>query len=205
MGKQVIVFDFDGTIADTFPIFVEFARSEGFDFSPAETEGLRNLSMRDVITKLKLPTWKIPFLANKFHVYFQKASPKVPLFEGVADAIRKIYENGHVLAIVTSNSRSNVENLLDRDGIRDCFEIIHSERNLFGKARPLRKIMRRLQVEPEAAWYVGDEVRDVEAARGAGMRSVAVSWGFNSEVVLRAAHPDRIVASPQELPDLSYR
>lgn len=78
MEKQVIFFDFDGTIADTFPIFVEFARSEGFDFSPAETEGLRNLSMRDVITKLKLPTWKIPFLANKFHGYFQKTSMKLP-------------------------------------------------------------------------------------------------------------------------------
>lgn len=141
MEKQVIFFDFDGTIADTFPIFVEFARSEGFDFSPAETEGLRNLSMRDVITKLKLPTWKIPFLANKFHGYFQKTSLKVPLFEGVADAIREIHESGHVLSIVTSNSRSNVEYLLDRDGILNCFEIIHSERNLFGKARPLRKIM----------------------------------------------------------------
>lgn len=60
-------------------------------------------------------------------------------------------------------------------------------------------------MEPETAWYVGDEVRDVEAARGAGMRSIAVSWGFNSEMALRAAHPDYIAASPNELPDLLSR
>ncbi|HWQ60449.1 MAG TPA: HAD-IA family hydrolase [Candidatus Fimivivens sp.] len=205
MDKKVIIFDFDGTIADTFPVFVEFARSESFDFSPEETEELRNLSMRDVIAKLKLPAWKVPFLASKFHGYFQKASPKVQLFGGIADVIRELRESGYVMAIVTSNSRSNVEHLLNRDGIRDCFDIIHSERSLFGKAKPLGKIMRRLQVEPKTVWYVGDEVRDVEAARGAGMRSLAVMWGFNSKEALRSANPDRIAASPNELPDLLLR
>lgn len=205
MGKQVIIFDFDGTIADTFPIFAEFVRSEGLDISPEETEGLRNLSMRDVIAKLRIPGWKIPFLTSKFHGYFHDKLANVPLFEGIPDVVRELHGNGCVLGIVTSNSRLNVENLLNRDGIRDCFEIIHSERSLFGKARPLRKIMRRLQVEPQTVWYVGDEVRDVEAARGAGMRSMAVSWGFNSELALRGAHPYRIATSPKDLPDLLLR
>jgi phosphoglycolate phosphatase-like HAD superfamily hydrolase len=108
MDKKVIIFDFDGTIADTFPVFVEFARSEGFDFSPEETEELRNFSMRDVIAKLDISMWKVLFLASKFHGYFQKASPRVPLFEGIVDVIRDLRESGHTLAIVTSNSRSNV-------------------------------------------------------------------------------------------------
>ncbi|NTW89441.1 MAG: HAD-IA family hydrolase [Candidatus Moranbacteria bacterium] len=202
MDKKVIIFDFDGTIADTFPVFVEFARSEGFDFSPEETEELRNFSMRDVIAKLDISMWKVLFLASKFHGYFQKASPRVPLFEGIVDVIRDLRESGHTLAIVTSNSRSNVENLLNRDGIYDCFETIHSERSLFGKARPLRNIMRQLRALPNDAWYVGDEVRDVEAARGAGMRSLAVSWGFNSESALRASHPDSLAFEPSELSSL---
>ncbi len=202
MDKKVIIFDFDGTLADTFPVFVEFARGEGLDCGPEETEDLRNLSIRDVIAKLRIPTWKIPFLTAKFHGYFKKASPRVPLFKGIVDVIRDLRESGRILAIVTSNSRSNVENLLNRDGIRDCFDIIHSERSLFGKARPLRNIMRQLRALPNDAWYVGDEVRDVEAAREAGMQSLAVSWGFNSEAVLRASHPDSLAFEPSELSSL---
>jgi phosphoglycolate phosphatase len=62
--------------------------------------------------------------------------------------------------------------------------------------------MRQLRALPNDAWYVGDEVRDVEAARGAGMRSLAVSWGFNSESVLRASHPDSLAFEPSELSSL---
>jgi phosphoglycolate phosphatase len=77
---------------------------------------------------------------------------------------------------VTSNSVSSVEAVLTHEGLLPFFDRIHSEPSVFGKARTLSKMIRKYAVEPGTAWYVGDEVRDVEAAHEAGLQSVAVSW-----------------------------
>jgi phosphoglycolate phosphatase len=199
MSKMLVLFDFDGTVADTFPVLLAFVVQEGFVFNAEEIARLRDLSMREIMVKLKVPSWKIFFFARRFHHYFREMSREVHAIDGIATVIRKLHKDGYVLGIVTSNSVANVEKFLLHEGIRDCFEILHSERSVFGKARPLRKIMRKYGVIPETTWYVGDEVRDIEAARGAGMRSMSVSWGFNSELALRSAHPDSLVSKPSEM------
>ncbi len=176
MEQKLILFDFDGTIADVFPVFVSFAKEEGFHPAPGEVDELRNLSMREVVARLQIPTWKIPFFARKFHRYFEKVSGDVRLIDGMATAIQNLHGNGFTLGIATSNSASNVKKILNRENLSGCFDIIRSERNVFGKARTLIDIVRRFDVEPETVWYVGDEVRDVEAARKAGLKSVSVVW-----------------------------
>ncbi|MEI7750377.1 MAG: HAD hydrolase-like protein [Candidatus Moraniibacteriota bacterium] len=202
MEQKIILFDFDGTIADTFPIFLTFASQEGFRSDPDQIDELRNLSMLEVVRRLKIPNWKIPFFAWKFHRYFGKVAGSVRMIEGMAATIRLLRENGYMLGIVTSNSVPNVKKILDRENLVGCFDIIRSERNVFGKARTLKDVTRRLDADPKTVWYVGDEVRDVEAAREAGLRVASVCWGFNAEAILRAANPDRLTSRPEELPGL---
>lgn len=202
MPKQLILFDFDGTIVDTFPVFLAFASREGFTYEAGKIGELRNLSMREAITKFRIPGWRVMLLALKFHRYFRKASNGVRLIGGVDTAVRKLHDAGHMLGIVTSNSAANVRTILKHEDLTDCFEYVFAERNVFGKARSLRKIVRLLGTDPAEAWYVGDEVRDVEAAREAGLQSVSVTWGFNSDSVLRQAHPNRLVGKPDELPGI---
>jgi len=202
MPQKLILFDFDGTIADTFPVFLVFAGLEGFTFDAGKLGEFRDLSMRDALVRLHIPMWKVPFIAAKFHRYFRKASDDVRLVVGIDRAIRNLYSDGYLLGIVTTNSVENVKKILGREGIDDCFGVIRSERNVFGKARTLKDIVRRLGIPPETAWYVGDEVRDIEAAREAGLLPVSVTWGFNSESILRATNPDRLVSRPEELPSL---
>ncbi len=201
MSRKLILFDFDGTIADTFPVFLSFAEREGFRFDKDEIETLRDLSMREAIGRIGIPAWKLPFVAGKFHRHFRRAVGSVLLVDGMSEAIRRLRQEGYALGIVTTNSRSNVIRILEREGMISCFDLVFSERNIFGKAGALGKIVRRFGIAPETAWYVGDEVRDMEAARAAGFSSVAVTWGFNSEKALRAAKADRIASSPTDMAD----
>jgi len=204
MSKKLILFDFDGTIADSYPIFLSFASREGFHFSEGEAGELRDLSMREVIEKLNIPAWRLPFFARRFHRYFRKAAQEVRLIDGIPSAIRKLNEEGYILGVVTTNSASNVRTVLRREELLSCFEYVFSERSIFGKARMFGRIVRRLGIPSETVWYVGDEVRDVEAAREAGLQSIAVTWGFNSDTALRAARPNRLASHPDELPDLLW-
>ncbi len=70
---------------------------------------------------------------------------------------------------------------------------------LFGKGRALRRIMRAERIRPAQVVYIGDEVRDMEAARSVGVTAVAATWGFQSEDVLRASGPAHVAASPGEV------
>ncbi|MEI6650858.1 MAG: HAD hydrolase-like protein [Candidatus Moraniibacteriota bacterium] len=202
MQKSPIIFDFDGTIADTLPVFLEFARKEGVRFDGSDVAKWRDLSLRELIETLGIPRWKLPFIAWKFHRYFRKAAPQVRCKEGVIDVIRSLQQDGHILGIVTSNSRANVRTILSRENAVSCFSFVRSEWSVFGKARSLRRVVRRFGIGPDASWYVGDEVRDVEAARGAELRSAAVTWGFNSEKVLRSVTPDLVITEPRQLLEL---
>ena len=202
MSQKLVLFDFDGTIVDSFPVFLSFASREGYLFDEGEVGVFRDLSMKQVIDKLGIPAWKIPFFAKKFQHYFKKASADVRLVDGIGEAIRQLHEEGCILGIVTSNSKSNVEAILEREGVLFFFDHVFSEWNVFGKAGPLKRITRYLDVAENEAWYIGDEARDVEAAREAGIQSIAVTWGFNSESALRAMRPTFLASQPDELSTL---
>lgn len=199
MSRKLIIFDFDGTIADTYPVFLTFASREGFVFDPGEAGALRDLSMREMVARLGIPAWKLPSFVRKFRRYFRRADGEIPLIDGMVDVIRRLHDEGHLLVILSTNDAANIRRILDRERLTGHFDIIRSERDIFGKARAIRRLVRKIGFAPTASWYVGDEIRDIEAARDAGVQSLAVTWGFNSETALRAAKPNRLAASPREL------
>ena len=69
---------------------------------------------------------------------------------------------------------------------------------MFGKDKKLRSAMRKYNLNPKETFYIGDETRDIEAAKKVRIKSVAVTWGFESEKVLKKADPDFIIKSPEE-------
>ncbi|MEE8170160.1 MAG: HAD hydrolase-like protein, partial [Phycisphaerae bacterium] len=76
-----------------------------------------------------------------------------------------------------------------------------AERDAERKPSPViaRCIASQLRREPDRIWLIGDSVVDIQAARGAGIRSAAVTWGFREENVLRAEKPDAILRRPPEI------
>ena len=79
------------------------------------------------------------------------------------------------------------------------FNFIHAESSFFGKKRILRKIIKSYKLDKSKTFYIGDETRDIEAAKECGVYSVAVTWGCNSEKILSQHQPHYIVRKPEDI------
>lgn len=204
MTVQLIVFDFDGTIADTHSAFVNIVNrlSEQFGYQPigqAEVERMRHLSSREIVNEAKVPLWKLPFLLRKVTTELGNEIAHVTPIKGIDFALHELKKHGYRLGILTSNSKKNVSFFLDRNNLTDLFDFIDSGTGIFQKDKAIKAVLKRHNLKAQQFIYVGDETRDIEAAKKINVRVVAVSWGFNSPEVLAKYQPDFLVSDPQEL------
>lgn len=207
MTVKVILFDFDGTVADTLDTLVGITnRLAGeFGYKPTtkeEVETFKNLSSRQVIKQSRVSIFKLPFLIRRVKKQLSGELPKVAEFSGMKEAIFQLESQGLRLGIVTSNSAENVKLFLRAKGLLDSFEYIQSGAAIFGKSQVLKRFMRAQSLQPEEVIYVGDETRDIEAAKRSNIKVIAVSWGFNTRQVLEKYRPDFLIDSPGELIDV---
>lgn len=204
MTVRVIIFDFDGTLVDTLDAIVSITNrlSAEFGYQPASPEDvlqLRRLKSREVIQQSDLSLWKLPFLVRRVRRELNSHIDQLKPILGIREAIADLKRGGYQLGIITSNASQNVRLFLELNGWDDSFDFIHSELNLFGKWRVIEKVLRQKNLQRDAAIYVGDETRDIEAAKRAKIKAIAVSWGFNCAEVLAAHHPDFLIHQPGEL------
>jgi phosphoglycolate phosphatase len=193
--SRLIVFDFDGTLANSFPWFCDVlndvARRHGFrEVRPDEREELRNLGARDILRSLDVPMWKVPRIARDMRAMKQAAD--IPLFEHVPDVLGKLRAKGARLAIVSSDSEPSIRRTLGAE-TSALFEGFFCGASLFGKARKLRQAARTAGISSADAVYVGDEIRDADAARDAGLKFAAVTWGYSSRQALLSCAPDIVL------------
>ncbi len=200
---ELAAFDFDGTLADTFPWFSEILNqvAERFGFRPIgtdEVEILRGSDTQAILKRLAIPMWKMPMIAAHMRSLAAQQIDQVRLFEGVREALGELHERGVRVAIVSSNASETIQKVL---GPEACARITQYEcgASLFGKPAKLKKVLRRCGVAPERAIYVGDEIRDADAAKATGMAFGAVSWGYNRVDALAARGPQEIFDSFQDL------
>lgn len=199
-----VILDFDGTIADTFEAMLKITNRLAYEFgyqplTPEDVHQLRQMSSREIIRRSRISAFRIPALIRRIKAELKEEIHQLHLIDGMNDALRGLTEKGNSLGIVTSNSQDNVHAFLKTHRLHDCFEFIHSGTTIFGKARVIHKILRRRGIPPQTVVYVGDEIRDIEAARKIPIRVVAVSWGFNSRESLSQQQPDMLVDHPHEL------
>lgn len=196
-----IVFDFDGTLADSFPLALsvwnEMAEPLGLrSLDLAAGLRLRGMPPRAVLSELGVAWHQTPRLLGEAKRRFGARIDEIAPFPTMASVLRECVSRGMALHVVTSNSVANVEAFLSRHDL-DVFETVHSATTLWGKGRPLKHLRRRLGDSPMV--YVGDEVRDVEAARSAAIPIIAVAWGYNTAELLESAGPDYLVREPGAL------
>jgi phosphoglycolate phosphatase len=199
-----IIFDFDGTIADSYDYFLTFlAREAGkrplTDNQKAEFHGLSLVRM----TRQMGVSWlRLPRLLYKCRQEMNPAMKHVKPFHGMPEVIRKLHKEGHKLFILSTNSVLNMRKFLEHNGLESYFSEIYGGAGLFGKAPALRRLLREQHIETRKAVYVGDEVRDVEAAQTFGLRIVAVTWGFARADELKDKKPAGVAHSPEDIVDI---
>lgn len=198
-----VVFDFDGTLADSFPWFVSALEAVGprYRLRPVpddEREALRRLGAREVMARLGLPWWKVPLVARAVRRRMHADAHRIALFPGVPAMLDALRASGVRTGIVTSNAHRNVEAILGRDLLGGVDALV-CDVAVLGKARALRRLLRDRGVAAIDALYVGDELRDADAARAVGMPFLGVAWGYTHPDALRMAATRGVVATPDAL------
>ena len=204
MIYKAIIFDFDGTIADTMEegrrIFNAIAPDQGIKtIAKEDMEGFRGYSINEFIAHMGISKLKLPVFIARGTMMMRKSIGGLPLIEGMEDVLKKLRPEVQHFGILTSNAVENVEVFLESHGIRGLFDFIWSTSKLTGKSRYLLSAKKQYQLKAEEILYVGDEVRDLKAAKKAGVGSLGVTWGFNSRAALEAEQPDHLLDTPAEL------
>lgn len=199
---KTVIFDFDGTLVDSFKVAIEVAHElthRSILVQPEEIVRLRQLRLLDVARELKLPKWQWPFLLFRGRRMMTKRLPEMVPFAGIPEVIKDLHESGYKLLVMSSNSQLNVQRVLDVRSLSQYFSYIKGGIGLMGKPKGLRELMSQEKLDLADCIYIGDEPRDVEGARKVGMPCISVTWGFNAPELLRDHHPLAVVNTPGEL------
>ncbi len=204
MTQKAVIFDFDGTIADTVDALVSIANRLAVEFgyiqiTPEELTLLRNLNSREIIKYSGISIFKIPFLVKKVKSELKSKIQELKPIPGMKEALTILKNDGHRLGIITSNSQENVMAFLKANDLDNLFEFIQSGVTIFGKTTIINNVLRQKHLKPQEVIYVGDETRDVEASKKANIKVVAVTWGFNSHEILSKENPNFLINHPREL------
>ena len=201
---SLILFDFDGVLADTLADMLRFAQDTCAELgihrivTAADLDALETMSFAEYGIQLGVP---FP-LADEFAIrclekFAQKPSPPA-MFAGMAQVIQQLSAR-HVIGIVTGNTSRTVENFLVGNGIRKYVSAVFAVDQPGSKAEKSLKAQRQLAKPNEEVFFVGDSVSDIHAAQETSIKSIAVSWGHQSLDRLIPAKPDFIVHSPEEI------
>lgn len=198
-----IVFDLDGTIADSFIKMVQIVNdlSSKYGYGKLNKDKitfLKSKGARWLISNLEIPIHKIPFLEKSIREEISKSVKDLKPISGIPLVLEKLRLGGITLGILTSNSKENVQIFLKRNDI-DIFNFIYHGSSLFGKDKLITKMLAEQKIDKNETIYVGDEDRDIQAAKKAGVRSLGVTWGFNSKELIASQNPDFIAHKPQDI------
>ncbi len=204
MKEPVLIFDFDGTIADTLEYLFVIGNdlADEFKFKHVERhqiETYKNMTLRQMVRDLGVPILKIPKILLRGKEELNNRIHEVQIIQGIAEVLLQLKKQDILLGLVSTNTLENIHTVLENHGLHNVFDFIGIGSGLLGKPRALKKIIKQYHLDKTKILYVGDEVRDIEASRRAGLSVASVTWGYNSAQSLRNHNPDYLLEHPQDL------
>lgn len=175
MRYRLAIFDFDGTLADSFPWFLRIVNRLADEhrfrrIEEHEVETLRGRGARQVVAHIGLPAWKLPRVGRDMRRHMARDIDHISLFPGVDRVLKGLADKGIETALVTSNSIDNARRVL---GAENAALIRHYSCGaaMFGKRVKLRGVLRGSGIPAAEAICIGDEVRTWRRRARRGSRS----------------------------------
>lgn len=199
--KKVIIFDFDGVIVDSLELwteaFISACNAGGFS-QVASREAFLNLfdgNFYEEMMKAGIAEKKVPLMRKKLEKAYTENKDSIKLIEGAREML-KVLARENKIYIVSSNFSGIVQDILDSRGIKISGEILGADKGK-SKVKKIESIKSRHY--DHVFFYVGDTKGDMVEGRLAGVKTVAVAWGWHSEAKLREGKPDFFVHAPQDI------
>ncbi|MFZ2287419.1 MAG: HAD-IA family hydrolase [Bacteroidales bacterium] len=208
--SRYIIFDFDGTIADTFDLTLEIYNTIAPEYNcrragPEDLDLFRTKKPQELLKIYGVSRLKLLSLMLRIRRELNSYIPEIKFIRGMDDSLREIRGRGYRMGILTSNSVNNVGKFLDINNLSGLFDFIYSGKSLFGKDKVIRRLLMHENLTADKVIYVGDEARDIVASKSAGIPVVSVSWGMNRRELLASLSPDQMADDPRELPGCLQR
>ncbi|RRV08707.1 HAD family hydrolase [Pseudomonas sp. p99-361] len=187
---ELLIFDWDGTLADSIGRIVESMNAAAVRAGEAQSsddaiKGIIGLALDEAIHTLYPhlePVQVESFRQHYADIYTALDQQPSPLFEGVSESLGAFRAEGYRLAVATGKARRGLDRVLKANGWQAFFDITRAADETRGKPHPLmlEEILGHCGVEPQRALMVGDSAFDLQMASNAGMHSVAVGYGAMS-------------------------
>lgn len=198
-----LLFDFDGTIADSVkPLFNLLNRlAPRFGKEPVswqEFEKIKEMELAKIAKYLKIPKLKIFMAMPTVLKEYRSIINELQLFPGIRVLLEKLSDSGVPYALLSSNRDENLTDFLQKHELHG-FEWVEGTDGVLAKQRSLQRLIHRHKLNKDSLYYIGDEMRDIEAARACQIKVISVSWGLHSRELLSTAKPDFLVDEPSEI------
>lgn len=201
---RLVMFDFDGTLVDSFPWFCGILNELAAEFkfppvSAGQREMLRNMETSEILKQMGIPLWKLPAIAMRMRQWAGRDLRQLRLFPGIPEMLADLRGSGLSLGIVTSNAEANVREVLGPK-TASLVNFYSCGTSMFGKSSRIKAVARAAGVSTAEAIYIGDETRDAEASSKAGVDFGAVGWGYSNLSILQRFKPRMIFHEVGDLP-----
>lgn len=205
MTGKIIIFDFDGVLADTFdtfyPLIKAAMKSIGFSITPDQYRdffiGNVHQSFKDFIGDNKKYEIFTEFRNTNYNTYYNGKLNKAKLFPGAINFLEKIHR-AHILTINSSGRKANIQKLLEENGVKNLFDLVLAD-STTSKEGMLKETLTKFGADPKKSIMITDTIGDVIVAKKIGLKTIAVTWGFQSKEMLKKSNPDLLVTSYDEL------
>ncbi len=200
--KQAIIFDFDGTIADTVPIMIDIyhkkAETKGWPvITPTTLVELKKGSIKQAMKWAGVKFWQIPGLLSMGRSYMRERASDIKMFEGMPDLMQKLSED-YDLYVLSNNGSDTIKQVLASNGLNNKVTVLPRP-TLFNKDKSIRRLIKLNKYFNYDVMMIGDEVRDIDAARKAKVKSVGVTWGLQDKSLLKKAKADEVCDNVAQL------
>jgi len=201
---KTIIFDFDGVLANSLDAATSIVNIIGsrYGLPPITRDDIRNVGVSGLLKKHNISTFKLFFFAREAKTRMNKVIESVEITPGIKPVLEQLAST-YKLGILSSNSQINITPFLKKHALDEFFSFIHSDSSLFGKDKSLIRACKKEGLNIDEIVYIGDEARDIKAAKKVGATIIAALWGYEAEHILTPLEPNYLAKIPQDLLDIT--